>query len=96
MDKKGLIRRKYSLKRKKNYFEIRKSFFNPLVKLIKTKKIKKISLYFPNSYEVNLLKIFELKYFKKFLLIFHLLFYLIHHFYSLPEVYHYHQCNDRL
>ena len=66
MDKKGLIRRKYSLKRKKNYFEIRKSFFNPLVKLIKTKKIKKISLYFPNSYEVNLLKIFELKYFKKF------------------------------
>ena len=66
MDKKGLIRRKYSLKRKKNYFEIRKSFFNPLVKLTKTNKIKRISLYFPNSYEVNLLKIFELKYFKKF------------------------------
>jgi len=41
-------------------------------------------------------KIAKLKYFKKFLLILLLKFYLIHRFCSLPEVYHYHQCNDHL
>ena len=43
---------------------------------------------------INDEKIVKLKYFKKFLLILLLKFYLIHHFYLLPEAYHYHQCND--
>ena len=69
MDKKWLIRKKYFLKRKKNYFNIDVNFFLPLVKLIK-KIIKNkginIAIYFPNSYEVNVLKILEVEYFKKF------------------------------
>tara|TARA_Y100000591_G_C21797655_1_gene680274 strand:- start:845 stop:1390 length:546 start_codon:yes stop_codon:yes gene_type:complete len=66
MDKKGLIRRKYFLKRKKNYLEIKNIFFNPLIKLLKNKNIKNISLYYPSFYELNIFKILELKYFKKF------------------------------
>ena len=69
MDKKRFIRKKYFLKRKKNYFNIDVNFFLPLVKLIK-KIIKNkdinIAIYFPNSYEVNVLKILEVEYFKKF------------------------------
>ncbi len=69
MDKKWLIRKKYFLKRKKNYFSINVNFFLPLIKLVK--KITKnkdinIAIYFPNSYEVNVLKILEVEYFKKF------------------------------
>ena len=69
MDKKKLIRKKYFLKRKKNYFNIDVNFFLPLVKLIKKiikNKDKNIAIYFPNSYEVNVLKILEVEYFKKF------------------------------
>ena len=69
MDKKWLIRKKYFLKRKKNYFNIDVNFFLPLVKLIKKiikNKDKNIAIYFPNSYEVNVLKILEVEYFKKF------------------------------
>ena len=68
MDKKWLIRKKYFLKRKKNYFNIDVNFFLPLVKLIK-KIIKNkdinVAIYFPSSYEVNVLKILEVEYFKK-------------------------------
>ena len=35
MDKKSLIRKKYFLKRKKNFFEISDKFFLPLINLIK-------------------------------------------------------------
>ena len=69
MDKKRFIRKKYFLKRKKNYFNIDVNFFLPLVKLIKKiikNKDKNIAIYFPNSYEVNVLKILEVEYFKKF------------------------------
>ena len=69
MDKKWLIRKKYFHKRKKNYFNIDVNFFLPLVKLIKKiikNKDKNIAIYFPNSYEVNVLKILEVEYFKKF------------------------------
>ena len=61
MKEKFRIRKKYLLIRKK-YFEIKSSFFNPLLRLIQ-KKIKKnkISIfgYYPASYEVNILKIFN-------------------------------------
>ena len=35
MDKKWLIRKKYFLKRKKNYFDIEVNYFLPLIKLLK-------------------------------------------------------------
>ena len=69
MDKKQIIRKKYLLKRSRKYFEINDNFLLPLLKIIKKiykeKKID-ISLYFPTQYEVNILKIFDNKYFKKF------------------------------
>ena len=72
MDKKGLIRKVYFLKRKKKYFDININFFYPLIKLIKNlRKNKKtnISLYYPNSYEVDVLKILDIEIIKfKFLL----------------------------
>ncbi len=68
MDRKGLIRKKFFLKRKIKYFDINKNYFLPLVNLIKRKlkNKKNISLYYPNSYEVNILKIFDIEYFKNF------------------------------
>ena len=69
MDKKELIRKKYLFKRKKNFFQINENFFNPLKKLIKNKyKSKKldISIFYPNNFEVNVLRILDIKYFKKF------------------------------
>jgi len=68
MDRKSLIRREYLSKRRKKYFEINKFFFTPLIQLIKKKYRRKkvnISLYYPSSHEVNLLKILEVEYFKK-------------------------------
>ena len=69
MDKKKLIRKSYFLKRKKFYFEINGKFFDPLSNLInkyiKNKKIN-ISIYYPNSFETNILKILENEKFGKF------------------------------
>ena len=62
MQQKNLVRKKYYLLRKKKYFEKSKIFFNPLLSLIKS-KIKKndyiIALYYPTSFEVNILKLLE-------------------------------------
>ena len=69
MDKKNLIREKYFLKRKKHYFEIKKTFFLPLIALIKKMNYKNktnISLYYPSNFEVNVLKILDIDFFKKF------------------------------
>ena len=38
MDAKSIIRKKFFLKRKKNYFEINKNFYNPLIRLFKKKE----------------------------------------------------------
>ena len=68
MDKKKLLRKKFFFKRKTRYFEIKEKFFYPLIRLIKKECIKKrlnIALYYPSSYEVNILKILEIDYFKK-------------------------------
>ncbi len=65
MKQKNLLRKKYLLLRKKKYFEVNKLFFNPIIKLIKSKfrnKKIKIGLYFPSFFELNVLKILELKY----------------------------------
>ena len=66
MDQKNLIRNKYFLKRQKNYSVIKKNFFFPLIPLFKKLKKKYISIYYPNSYEINVLKILEIDYFKRF------------------------------
>ena len=66
MQQKSKLRKKYLKKRRENYFEIDKKFFSPLLKLIK-KNIKKksiiIALYYPSNFELNVLKVLELKYF---------------------------------
>ena len=62
MKNKERLRKKYLLIRKKRYFEISSSFFNPLTKLIQKKFHKRsinLSCYYPASYEVNVLKLFE-------------------------------------
>jgi len=69
MDLKSSIRKKYFLKRKKNHFGIENKFFSPLKNLLKKKNSSKklsIALYYPSSFEVDILKIFNIKYFKNF------------------------------
>ena len=69
MDKKRSIREKYFLKRKRFFFEIKQSYFKPLIKIIKKKYNKRktnISLYYPSNYEVNILKILDIDFFKNF------------------------------
>ena len=69
MDKKNIIRKQFISKRRKYYHDVDVEFFHPLMKFLK-KKIKKknvkISLYYPSSFEVNILKIVDIKYFQKF------------------------------
>ena len=66
MQQKSKLRKKYLKIRKENYFEIDKKFFSPLLKLINKnikKKSIKIALYYPSNFELNVLKVLELKYF---------------------------------
>ena len=66
MQQKSKLRKKYLKIRKENYFEIDKKFFSPLLKLIKKnikKKSLKIALYYPSNFELNVLKLLDLKYF---------------------------------
>ena len=56
------LRKKYFNLRKKNYYNIEKSFFLPFLKLIKLrlkKKNFKLALYYPSNFEINVLKILE-------------------------------------
>ena len=62
---KDRLRKKYFFIRKKKYFEIKSKFFNPLFKLINKKHKKKeviISSYYPASFEVNTIKLFETRF----------------------------------
>ena len=63
MQIKDRLRKKYFFIRKEKYFDIDTSFFNPLIKLI-NKRYKKqninLSSYYPASFEVNILKLFDL------------------------------------
>ena len=66
MQQKSKLRKKYLKIRKENYFEIDKKFFSHLLKLIKKnikKKSIKIALYYPSNFELNVIKVLELKYF---------------------------------
>ena len=65
MQEKNSIRKKYYLLRKKKYYEISKDFFIPFINLIKSKfkkKKLKLALYYPSSFEINVLKLLEIKY----------------------------------
>jgi len=68
MEEKKLLRAKYLRKRKAGYFEIKKDFFSPLINLIKKshKRIKNIAIFYPTNHELNIFKIFEIDYFRKF------------------------------
>ena len=62
MYSKHRLRKRYLSIRKTRYFEISTSFFNPLIQLIKKKFPRQninLSCYYPASYEVNVLKLFE-------------------------------------
>ncbi len=65
MVSKEIIRKQYFAKRKKKYFEIKKNFFNPLISFFKKNKFNNLALYYPSSYELNILNIFEVEFFKK-------------------------------
>ena len=63
MYQKSILRKKYLNLRKKKYYEIDSKFFSPVINLIKSnfkKRDLQLSLYFPSSFEVNVLKIFFL------------------------------------
>ena len=66
MQQKAKLRKKYLKTRQEKYYDIKKNFFSPLLKLIR-KKIKKnpiiIALYYPSNFELNVLKVLDLKYF---------------------------------
>ena len=57
---KEILRKKFSSKRKKKYFEVEENFFLPLLKIIRKNNFKKIALYYSSNYEVNTLKLFKL------------------------------------
>ena len=65
MHQKNLVRKKYYLLRKKKYYEINKDFFIPFLDLIKSKFKKKkikLALYYPSSFEINVLRLLEFNY----------------------------------
>ena len=62
MHQKAQLRKKYFTLRKKNYFDIDKNFFLPVLKLISSrfkKKSIKLALYYPSYFELNVLKILK-------------------------------------
>ena len=64
MSQKNQLRKRYFKLRKKKYFEIDKEFFLPLLKLFRSKikkRVTKIALYYPSNFELNVLKLLELK-----------------------------------
>jgi 5-formyltetrahydrofolate cyclo-ligase len=64
MPQKKLVRKKYYLLRKKKYYEIKKDFFIPFLNLIKSKFKKKIklALYYPSTFEINVLRLLDYNY----------------------------------
>ena len=57
---KEILRKKFSLIRKKKYFEVKQNFFSPILKIIKTKNLRNIACYYPSNNELSTLKLFEL------------------------------------
>ena len=59
MISKEKLRKKFLFLRKKRYFSVNINFFKPLFKILKIKKSKIISLYYPSNYEVDTLSLFK-------------------------------------
>ena len=62
MQQKIQLRKKYLYLRKNKYFNIDKSFFLPLINMVRQKfkkKIIKVALYYPSNFEINVLKILD-------------------------------------
>ena len=62
MQEKIALRKKAFQQRKKRYFEIPSSFFNPILPVIKRfrkNNFVNLSLFYPSNYEVNMLKLFD-------------------------------------
>ena len=67
MYQKSILRKKYFNLRKKRYYEIDNKFFSPLLSFIKLnfkKESLKLALYYPSSFEINVLKLLENQYMK--------------------------------
>ena len=62
---KEIIRKKYFIKRKKKYFDTKKRFFDPLISVLKKRKFDNLAIYYPSSYELNILNILEVEFLKK-------------------------------
>ena len=65
MSQKSTLRKKYFNLRKKKYYEIDKEFFFPLLSFIKSnfkKENLKLDLYYPASFEINVLRLLENQY----------------------------------
>ena len=54
------LRKKFSLIRRKKYFEVEEKFFGPILNIINKKNLKKIAVYYPSNYELNTLKLFKI------------------------------------
>ena len=57
---KEILRKKFSLIRKKKYFEVKENFFSPIIKMIRTNNLRNIACYYPSNYELSTLKLFKL------------------------------------
>ena len=57
---KEILRKKFSLIRKKKYYEVGDNFFSPILRIIKANNFKNIAIYYPSNYELNTLKLFRL------------------------------------
>ena len=72
MQQKNQLRKKYFYLRKKKYHDIDKAIFIPFLKLIRSRLKKnfiKIALYYPSNFELNVLKLLNLKYFAQDILL---------------------------
>ena len=65
MVSKEIIRKNYFVKRKKKFFNTKKNFFYPLVNFLKKRNFDNLALYYPTSYELNILNILEVEFLKK-------------------------------
>ena len=61
------LRKKFIFLRKKKYFSVKKDFFKPLLRILKIKKERNISLYYPSNHEVDTLNLFKILREKNFL-----------------------------
>ncbi len=53
MDSKKKLRKKFNLLRKKKYFSVSRNFYKPILKILRQKRQKKVSVYYPSNYEVD-------------------------------------------